>query len=245
MLMNLIATIFAGVFAVAAALLAWWRRTVVKELAVMEATPTSRAADVVRMAPGTLVEVKGVLRCEQPIIAEFSQRPCLYSLSVIEREYERITTDSQGRQQRQRSRETVQSNARNARCAIFDDSGGVGIDFTGASVEAIEVMRRYESGGGGIGSLITSLAGAGGTLGHYYIESIIPPETPGYVLGTVREGGVVGAAPDKKNPFVISHKSEEERVKSLGSTKFWLLVAISVCGAVAAGLLIVAVVVGS
>jgi hypothetical protein len=242
--MNLIATIFAGVFAVAAALLVWWRRNVSRELALMAATPTSRAADVATMAPGTLVELKGVLRCEQPIIAEFSQRPCLYSLSLIEREYERIKTDSQGRQQRQRSRETVQSNTRNARSAIVDDSGQVGIDFTGATVEAIEVMRRYESGGAGIGSLITSLAGAGGTLGHYYIESIIPPDTPGYVLGTVREGGMVGAAPDKKNPFVISHKSEEERAKSLGSTTFWLLVAISACGLVAAGLLVAAVVIG-
>jgi hypothetical protein len=243
--MNLVAAIFAAIFAIAAALLAWWRRSVSKQLALMAATPTSRAAEVAAMAPGTLVEIKGVLRCEQPIVAEFSQRPCLYSLSVIEREYERITTDSQGRQQRTRSRETVQSSARNARCAIADDSGQVGIDFAGATVEAIEVMRRYEAGGGGIGSLLTSLAGAGGTLGHTYIESILPPDTPGYVLGTVREGGVVGAAPDGTQPFIISHKSEEERVKSLGSTKFWLLVGIVGCAVAAVGLSVVAVAVGT
>ena len=104
-------------------------------------------------------------------------------------------------------------------------------------------MRRYESGGG-IGSLITSIAGAGGTLGHYYIESIIPPETAGYVLGTVREGGVVGAARDKKNPFVISYKSEEERTKSLGSSKLWLMVGIVACALVAVGLLVSAVAIG-
>lgn len=242
--MNIVMAVFAAVFAIGAAALLWWRKSVSKELAVMAATPTSRAADVATMAPGTLVELKGVLRCEQLLTAEFSQRPCLYALSVIEREYERYTTDSQGRQQRERSRETVQSNARNARSAIADDSGQVGIDFTGATVEAIEVMRRYESGGGSIGSLVGSLIGAGGTLGHYYIESIIPPDTPGYVLGTVLPGGVVGLAADKKNPFVISHKSEEERVKSLGSTKFWLLVSIVVCAAAAVGLLIAAVAVG-
>jgi hypothetical protein len=118
----------------------------------------------------------------------------------------------------------------------------VGIDFAGAAVEAIEVMRRYESGGGGIGSLITSVIGGGGTLGHYYIESILPPDSPGYVLGTVLPGGIIGA--DKKNPFVISHKSEEERVKSLGSTKFWLLVSIVACAVVAVGLLTAAVVIG-
>jgi hypothetical protein len=46
-----------------------------------------------------------------------------------------------------------------------------------------------------------------------------------YVLGEVQQGGLIGqpASGSKNKTFVISHKSEEERVKSLTSTTRWLL----------------------
>ncbi len=54
-------------------------------------------------------------------------------------------------------------------------------------------------------------------------------------------GGTVGASPTRANPFIISHKSEEERLQSLGSTRLWVLIGAVVCFAVAVGLLIVAI----
>ena len=48
-------------------------------------------------------------------------------------------------------------------------------------------------------------------------ESILAPDIPVYVLGEVQQGGLIGkpASGSNNKIFVISHKSEEERTKSL------------------------------
>jgi hypothetical protein len=60
------------------------------------------------------------------------------------------------------------------------------------------------------------------------------------VLGEVQPGGLIGK-PDtgsKNKIFVISHKSEEERTRSLTSTTRWLLAFAILAFALAAGLLV-------
>ena len=81
---------------------------------------------------------------------------------------------------------------------------------------------------------------SGTTLGHRYTEWIIPPATPVYILGSVLPAGGVGASPTKANPFIISYKSEEERTKSLTSTRLWLLVGLVACFLLAVAFLVVA-----
>jgi len=56
------------------------------------------------------------------------------------------------------------------------------------------------------------------------------------VLGEVQQGGLIGkpASGSKNKIFVISHKSEEERNKSLTSTTRWLLAIAIILFAIAA-----------
>jgi hypothetical protein len=51
--------------------LLWGRRWIGGKADVMASTPTSPAAEMGRLAPGTLVEVKGTLRVNEPLTAEF------------------------------------------------------------------------------------------------------------------------------------------------------------------------------
>ena len=55
-------------------------------------------------------------------------------------------------------------------------------------------------------------------------ENMLAPDIPVYVLGEVQQGGLIGkpASGSKNKTFVISHKSEEERTRSLTSTTRWL-----------------------
>jgi len=239
--MNTVLAVIAAVAAIVGLILLNFWRKAGRELELMKSTPLSRATDVGKAAPDTFVAMKGPLKCDAPLAGEFTKQPCVYYRAVIEREYERTTRDSQGRTSTERERETVQSNERFAPCTLDDGSGRVTLDFTGAKVEGVEVMRRFEPAPTNVvGSIIGSVVGGGRDIGRYYIETIIAPDVPVYVLATVRAGGVVGASPSGKNPFVVSHKSEEEREKDFGRNKIYLMIGVVLCFAVAVALLIAA-----
>ena len=72
---------------------------------------------------------------------------------------------------------------------------------------------------------------------------MLAPDIPIYVLGEVRTGGLIGkpASGSKNKTFVISHKSEEERTKSLTWTRLWLLLGAILFFVVAAVMLAVGI----
>ena len=72
--MNWILIGFAALPLLGALGLLWYRSRLGGERALMAATPTSKAADVARLAPGTIVEVKGNLRCQAPLKGEFHRK---------------------------------------------------------------------------------------------------------------------------------------------------------------------------
>ena len=168
--MHLLTAIFAGIFLIAAAGLFWWRGKTGTELALIRATATSRAKDVAGLAVGSVVELKGQLRCQQPLSAEFSLKPCVYYRALTEREYQHTSRDSSGNSRRERRFETVQSNVRHALCAIEDASGWVTLNFEGANVEGIETVKRYEPVGASVGGLVGGLLNMDATTGHRYTE---------------------------------------------------------------------------
>jgi hypothetical protein len=246
--MDPVLAVIAAVAAAIGAGLVWWRRSVGGEIAVMASAQTSPAGEVAKLAPGTLVEVKGALRVREPLTAEFSRKPCAYFKSEIEREETYWERDSQGREERRTRTSIVYTNMKYGACLIQDDSGRAGIDFDGANVEAVEVVNEptgapnSNSGGGVLSGVLSALSSVNSTYRRK--ESILEPDIPVYVLGEVRQGGLIGkpAAGSKNKIFVISHKSEEERIRSLTSTTRWLLAIAIVLFAVAAGLLVWSVV---
>ncbi len=118
-------------------------------------------------------------------------------------------------------------------CLIEDASGKAGIDFDGADVEAVKTIDEPTAppgagGGGGAAAVIGGVLSALSNTNSSYRrrEYALAPDIAVYVLGEVREGGLIGkpASGSKNKTFVISHKSEEERSKALTSTTRWLLV---------------------
>jgi len=238
--MNLVLGICATVAALVAIGLLWWRGRVGKELALMASLETSGAGSVVTLSPGTAVEVKGTLRVRSPLTAEFSGKPCAYFRAEIEREEVYYERDSQGRDQRKTRTTTVYSNMKYGQCLVEDQTGRVGIDFDGATVEAVETVNEPaaapSSGSGIIGGVLSALSNSNSSFRRK--ESILAPDIPIYLLGEVQQGGLIGKpiGGSKNKVFVISHKSEEARTKSLTKTTRWLLAIAIVLFALAIGL---------
>jgi hypothetical protein len=250
--MNLVLGICAAVAALIGLGLLWWRSRVSREIALMASLETSGAGSVAQLPPGTAVEVKGTLRVRVPLAAEFSRQPAAWHRSEIEREETYYERDSNGRDQRRTRTTTVYSNVKYGQCLVEDQTGRVGIDFDGAEVEAVEVVNEPTAAPGGSGAVGGVIGGilsvvAGNNDRYQRKESVLAPDIPVYVLGEVREGGLIGkpAGGSKNKTFVVSHKSEEERAKGLTSTTRWLLIVAIVLFVAAVGLVIAGIKVGA
>jgi hypothetical protein len=228
---NWVFVIVGAVLALVGVGLLWWRHSVGKQIALMAGTQTTRAADVASLAPGTFVEVKGTLRVREPLTAEFSKKPAAYFRAEIQREETYYERNSKGERQRRTRTTTVYNNMKYGACLIQDDSGRVGIDFDGAEIEAEQTVNEPTANPAGasgtagaiVAGVLNAVSGSSETFRR--IEHALAPDIPVYVLATVREGGLIGKPTEgaKQKTFVISHKSEEERTKSLKWTRIWQL----------------------
>jgi hypothetical protein len=194
-------------------------RKKLRKTGLMRRVETSPALEVAGLPVGTPVEVKGTLRCEEPIRSEMTNHECAYYLSQVIREYNVRDYDSDGHLQTRRRTEVMASNERFAPFVVEDDSGVVGIRGEGAEVDALEVMNRFENNTGEgdfiLGGLTVHLGGGPSTIGYRYVEGILPVGAPVYVLGVVGEDGNIGAPAEEggEKRFLISHRSEEQLEK--------------------------------
>jgi hypothetical protein len=226
----LILLLFAIIFLVAGGVLLYFRNKNKQKAALMGQTETFGTADVSSLAPGTLVEVKGTLRCEEPVTSEMAGERCAYYASKVVREYLERDYDDDDDIGSDRRSEVVAQNEQFAPFTVEDSTGSVQVNAAGAEVDSRQVVDRFERNTGGEGPSITlggatiNLGGGERTLGYRYTESILPVDAPVYVLGTVQEGGGIGApiSSDQGQRFVISHRSEEALGQSLGKTVLWL-----------------------
>jgi hypothetical protein len=129
---------------VAVGVLLYFRRRQLRKVDLMRRVETSSAAEVAGASPGTLVEVKGTLRCESPLRSEMAGQRCAYYLSEVLREYTETERDAQGDLRTVRRAETIASNERFAPFAVEDGSGGVGVRAQGAEIDALEVLNRFD-----------------------------------------------------------------------------------------------------
>jgi E3 Ubiquitin ligase len=225
----LILLLFAIIFMVAGGALLYFRNRAKQKAALMGQTETSNASDVSGLAPGTLVEVKGSLRCEEPLTSEMAGERCAYYSSKVVREYRESDYDDDDDVGSDRRSEVVAQNEQFAPFTVEDETGSVPVNAEGAEVDARQVVNRFERNTGGEGPSISlggatiDLGGGERTLGYRYTESILPVDAPVYVLGTVQDGGIGGpVSSDQGQRFVISHRSEEVLGQSLGKTVLWL-----------------------
>jgi hypothetical protein len=225
----LILLLFAIIFLVAGGVLLYFRNKNKQKAALMGQTETSNASDVSGLAPGTLVEVKGTLRCEEPLTSEMAGERCAYYSSKVVREYLERDYDDDDDVGSDRRSEVVAQNEQFAPFSVEDETGSVAVNAEGAEVDARQVVNRFERNTGGDGPSISlggatiQLGGGERTLGYRYTESILPLDQPVYVLGTVQDGGIGGpVSSDQGQRFVVSYRSEEALGQSLGKTVLWL-----------------------
>jgi hypothetical protein len=229
MVAFLILLLFAIIFLVAGGVLLYFRNRTKQKSALMSQTETSNASDVSGIAPGTLVEVKGTLRCDEPLTSEMAERQCAYYSSTVTREYLRDDHDDDNDVGSDRRTEIIAQNVQFAPFMVEDDSGFVGVHAEGAEVDARQVVNRFDRNVGNegtftLGGMTVNLGGGERTIGYRYTETILPIDEQVYVLGTAQEGGTIGAPPSdaKDHRFVVSHRSEEAHTQSLGKTALWL-----------------------
>jgi hypothetical protein len=228
MVTFLILLLFAVIFLAAGIALLYFRNKNKQKAALMGQTETSGASDVSGLAPGTLVEVTGTLRCEEPLSSEMAGEKCAYYSSKVIREYMERDYDDDDVGSDRRS-EVVAHNEQFAPFDVEDSTGTVAVNAEGAEMDAKQVVNRFERNTGSEGPSISlggttiHLGGGERTLGYRYTETILPVDAPVYVLGTVQQGGGIGTpSGDEEHRFVVSHRSEEALGQSLGKTVLWL-----------------------
>jgi hypothetical protein len=205
---------------VAAGVVLYFRGRAKGKAAAMGAIETSGAAGAAGLSPGSLVEVKGTLRCEAPLESEMAGETCAYYSSRVIREYVREDHDDDDVGSDRRS-ETISHIERFAPFSVEDAMGSVPVNAEGAEVDAKEVVDRFERHTGGssitIAGATINLGGGERTIGFRHVEAILPVDAPVYVLGPVLDDGTIGAPdPEGEDRFVVSHRSEEALTRQLG-----------------------------
>ncbi|MDX2256203.1 MAG: E3 ubiquitin ligase family protein [Pseudanabaenaceae cyanobacterium bins.39] len=195
------------------------------------------------------VKVRGLIRCDRPLISELAQEPCVhYKMSVV-REYEeqKRETDSDGKTVTKtvRGSETLSSNSQSVPFRLQDRTGEVMVNLDGGNIDTVTILnefRQENSGGsisfGGFSLNVSSDFSGRRTLGYRYTESILPCDREVLVIGTAADNRdqVTLCKPIKSDKkFIISLKSEEELAKSTSNAVqgfFYGAIACSLAGIV-------------
>jgi hypothetical protein len=243
--------------------LLFWSKKKKQGAAVMATTETSRVGDLVALVdsvraelPGgggsgyaEVVELKGTVVCDAPVIGELSGQAGAICdsrvMRVVETRHE--VRDSQGsvRTEWRKSEEVVSQNRREAVFHLDDGSGRVRVLPSGAKLELEKVVDRFEPPTGveqGLGDALTVgyggfrvSVGASGfasgghrrTLGYRFEERLLPVGRALYALGELADvdDGLVLRQPTAKGAsYLLSLKSEAELVAAASKAARWMAV---------------------
>ena len=186
-----------------------------------------------------MVEVKGKAHSETPLTGQFSEKEVVYFSAKIEHEYEKLEykKDSEGNQKKEwiKHVDVVSENEQWATgFGVKDETGFIGINPKKSKMDTEELYSTFEKGdpnakSGGLNVKLGKLSiGLGSksmnngikTTGYRYEEIGILLNKSLYVVGDAndRDGELVISKPkDRKNPFILSSKTKEEYLGSLGS----------------------------
>jgi len=181
-----------------------------------------------------LVELKGTVKCEQPLESYLAQVPCVYYSYNIEERWSRLVTetesDGKGGTRTVTRREsgwtTVASQIESTPFYLQDDTGNLLVRPEGARIEAAGVFNEQCTP---MSDLYYGKGPAGGIMDSDHVrrftETAIPLEAPLFVVGQARERKDVVApeiaADPKASDFLISVRSEEQISNGLG-WQLWL-----------------------
>lgn len=157
------------------------------------------------------VKVSGVITCENPLISELKQMPCVYYTMSVTREYEEDVrkTDSDGKTywSTERRSQTMSSNSQSTPFFVRDRHGDVQVNPSNAAIDTVSVLDEFRSAGSSssfsVGAFQMNLnmfsQSGSRTIGYRYKESILPLNR--HVL-------VVGLASDQTSVLQIEQPTE-------------------------------------
>ena len=182
------------------------------------------------------VELKGQAHVDSPLKSDLAEEDVVYFESKVVHEYkvkEKVKKSDGGYETKWvNKKETVSDNKQWADgWGLKDNTGFVSINAAKAELHKQQLFSNFEQGNpsdnGGmklkIGNFSLGIGGGNNdykTMGYRYTEHGIKVGTNLYVLGDAndRDGKLIVAKPqDKKQPFIVSTKSEDELLSSLGS----------------------------
>jgi hypothetical protein len=204
-------------------------------------------------------ELKGQAHSDQPLKAEQSNEQVVYYKSEVIHKYERLENqkDSQGNMQKKwvKKTETVSENEIWADgFGVKDATGFIAINPKKSKLDTMQLHSKFEKGEPQqsglnikLGGISIGLGGGSGnsshkTIGYEYKEIGIKQGQNLYVLGDAndRDGSLIVSNPtDKKYPFLVSTKSEDELQAGLGSAIKGFKIGAFACFGIGGALLIV------
>ena len=190
-----------------------------------------------------LVEIKGMVECEQPLESYLAQVPCVYYSYDIEESWSRQVTETEsdgkgGTRTVTRTESgwtSVASETQSTPFYLKDDTGHLLIQPEGARIEAIGV---YSETCTPMNALYYGKGPAGGIMNsdhmRRFTETAIPLQAPLFVVGQARERKDIVApeiaADPQASEFLISTRTEAQISSGLG----WQLILFFLLGAVLA-----------
>jgi hypothetical protein len=204
-----------------------------------------------------MAEVKGLVKCDNPLKGEISGQPCVYYSMTVTREFEETKQerDANGNMvtKNVRGSETVSSNTQRVPFYVQDESGRMLVNPNNANIDPVQVKDEFQAGEyqtgqslsfGGFTFTVNSPLSSRRTLGYRFQESILPLDRKVYILGEVTDtsGELAIQYPrEKGKKYIISLKSEEELVRGAESTIKWTLYAAIACDVIGIVLVILGV----
>jgi hypothetical protein len=216
------------------------QRSTTKELAAFAESVSQALVETGNYSQ--VVEMAGVIRCDEPLISEIAKQPCVYYDAQVSREYEETRHLSSRRAKRRSSKtrrgsEMVSNNSQRIPFWVEDSVGRILVDPTNAEIEPIQIADRFESaettaggslkiGGFSITLSVPSPWPESGrrTIGYRLRERTLPVGRRVYVLGEVTDasGELTVQKPRGKGRFLVSLRSKEELMRSASVRAQWL-----------------------
>lgn len=142
------------------------------------------------------VKLWGTIATEEPLLSEHRQKPCVYFVSTVTREYEEKNQEGE----LERKSEQVSHNRQFTQFWLQDDTGSILVNPDGAAIDTVEIMDEFRE------------ERSRSTLGYRYRESVLPLGQSVLVLGAVSDvtGQVtIGQPVQADHNYLISLKDEE------------------------------------
>jgi len=213
-----------AVFALFASLRACHRKRLIDNL------PTSKTQGVFI----GLVELKGTVRCEQPLVSYLAATACVYYSFDIEERWSRTVTETEsdgkgGTRTVTRTESgwtSVNSRTESTLFYVQDDTGNLLVRPEGARIEALGVFSQTCST---FDPLYYGKGPAGGIMNSDHVrrftEKAIPLQAPLFIVGQARERQDIVApeiaADPKASEYLISVRTQEQVSSGLG-WQIWL-----------------------